>query len=471
MHVSGSLRFSGNLAVTLIELPALSEIGGDFLLVDNPKLTNVLASNLRKVGGGLSCYHNSQLHSLRLPALREAPIQFSLHNNTSLSEIDAGHLAIVGAFRLSLCSGLHSASFPALAEIGVAFILLQNEKLSVFEASRVATIGVRITVRLNVALLRLHLPALVSVGGLLTIAANELLSDINLERLSTIQRGSLQIVGNNALPLVRLPALTSVGGNESGTIHIHSNALLTSVVLIKLTRIGNNLMIYNDSLLYSIRLPALLEVGGQLEIRDNKQLAMIDMDSVTTVGQQIVIFGNNNTLPYQGLRGLACVGEASLNLTGCHADLALRIRAAHNANSLASCQGNGPRTPATACSPPVAPANGTLSGDCSGTLHSVCKLTCNDGYVPSDIVLPDRMCSLNGLYSSPGTVCQPSACLPLGAPSNGTVTGACDGHYTGDICTAACDAGFVPSVAGTATRTCGQGGSYNGTAISCVTSL
>merc|ERR1719353_593644 len=72
------------------------------------------------------------------------------------------------------------------------------------------------------------------------------------------------------------------------------------------------------------------------------------------------------------------------------------------------------------------------------------------------------MCLPDGQWSADVT-CEPIECKRPLAPENGQLH--CAGGRLGQQCTASCDDGF--NLVGTAVRTCGESGTFSGTAATC----
>ena len=118
------------------------------------------------------------------------------------------------------------------------------------------------------------------------------------------------------------------------------------------------------------------------------------------------------------------------------------------------------------CSSVLPPLNGTVTGSCNGTvLGGICTSACNPGYMLSVAGDTTRTCGHEG-FSGAAKTCDAVICPPLHAPRNGTVSGNCGGAF-GDVCNSSCNLGFTLSVTGDAVRTCGQDGTFSGAAKTC----
>ena len=129
--------------------------------------------------------------------------------------------------------------------------------------------------------------------------------------------------------------------------------------------------------------------------------------------------------------------------------------------------GTGKSCVPVTCPPLSAPEQGQIAGDCNGTYDSTCTLTCNPGFKPSIRGDAMRTCVQRGTYNGTAKTCVPVTCPPLLASENGQIAGDCNGAY-GDVCKSTCNIGYTLSVTGDAMRTCAQDGAYNGTAKTCI---
>lgn len=109
-------------------------------------------------------------------------------------------------------------------------------------------------------------------------------------------------------------------------------------------------------------------------------------------------------------------------------------------------------------------ANGTVGyAPMNTTLGSVATTTCAPGYNRTGPAT--RTCQTNGTWSGAANTCTPVDC---GAAPDGTNSTATETSTTlNGVATYTCDAGYVVS-GGNATRTCGTGGTWSGSPLSCV---
>lgn len=113
------------------------------------------------------------------------------------------------------------------------------------------------------------------------------------------------------------------------------------------------------------------------------------------------------------------------------------------------------------CPTLVTPENGSVDRT-TGSFGDVATYACDSGYLPSSVTM--RTCQADGTWSGVAPTCVRGGCAPiLVAPAHGSVdrtTG-----MAGDVATYSCDVGYA--LVGDSTRTCGDDGSWSGTAPTC----
>lgn len=227
--VGGSLGIRGTQIENLSPLTTLGDIRGTFVLIDNPRLVDLLASGDELSVGGLHIAENPRLRSFRrFASVRGVLESVSISGNGRLQslaglewiETVTSYLIVQGNHSLRDLEGL--ASLRSVPSISVE----ANDRMVDVSGLRslVGDIEGHLAVVDNDAMISMALPAsLTELGGLL-VQGNE-----NLERLDSgglsVVAGSVEILSNPHLSaaeidgfLARIAAgRTKVDGNEGAT--------------------------------------------------------------------------------------------------------------------------------------------------------------------------------------------------------------------------------------------------------------
>ena len=153
-------------------------------------------------------------------------------------------------------------------------------------------IGSYLRVYYAVALKRINLPNLVSVGGTnyysngyLTIQSNSALQSVNFTNLTTVS-GSLSIQSNQELLRVNFSELVTV----SSSISISSNSKLEDLFMFKLATSGQ-FYVQSNGALTQLSLPSLTTVSGMLQISYNSVMLRADV-MATQIYSGLLVYGN-----------------------------------------------------------------------------------------------------------------------------------------------------------------------------------
>jgi formylglycine-generating enzyme required for sulfatase activity len=124
--------------------------------------------------------------------------------------------------------------------------------------------------------------------------------------------------------------------------------------------------------------------------------------------------------------------------------------------------GSVPQCEAVDCGTLANPGNGTVAIPDGTTLNATATYSCSSGFTL--VGGRTRTCQASGAWSGSAPTCSEVDCGTLSAPSNGTVNTP-SGTGRGATATYSCSSGYTLS--GTSTRTCGDTGTWAGTAPTC----
>jgi hypothetical protein len=316
LRVAGDLRLV-NLAVTAVELPALTTVLGDLSLTQLHALTLLDASALRSVGwlelGDLPLLGAIDLpllaearelsvyavgaHTLRLPALIVVEGDMSILNSAALEGLTLPALVTIGGrFGLDWCPVLENVEAPVLDSVGE---LGTSGDFSIFFA---------------VSDLRgLILPRLRSAPGGLTLEGVRL-SLLDLPALTNAPR--VRLSGNLHLVAMRMPALPSVDW-----VSINSPAL-QELALDALATVSLNLAVRNTRLVDLRGLHNLRAIGdgpgslASLYIGSNPELtSLAGLEQLAAISGGFGLADNAKLASLAALASLRSVGGA-VTVTG-----------------------------------------------------------------------------------------------------------------------------------------------------------
>jgi formylglycine-generating enzyme required for sulfatase activity len=124
--------------------------------------------------------------------------------------------------------------------------------------------------------------------------------------------------------------------------------------------------------------------------------------------------------------------------------------------------GSAPQCEAVDCGTLSNPGNGTVATPDGTTLGATATYSCSSGFTL--VGSRTRTCQGTGAWSGTAPTCSEVDCGTLAAPSNGTVNTP-SGTGRGATATYACNSGYT--LTGVTTRTCGDTGTWGGTAPTC----
>lgn len=244
-----------NPELTALSLPALESFGGRVLVNDNGALTRIDLG----IAAGLS--------ELTVTANGALPSLAGLEHITSLW----GSLAIAQNASLRDLDGL-----AALRHVDGSLWISGNSDLDPLELPNLVAIGGDLELGSHAVLEHVSLPNLEAVGGNVWIGEGgtfrptiDPLAEVDLPLLTTVY-GHLSLVGNDHLPKLAFPRLTSVGALE-----IVQNPRFESLAgLGALTTVGGGVVVEDNPVLPQCEVCALIDqlVGfaGSVESSGNQ---------------------------------------------------------------------------------------------------------------------------------------------------------------------------------------------------------
>ena len=286
-QIDGSLVISGNAVLTdATGLGGLTSIGTSIDIQNNPVLGAIDLSGVSAVNVTLfNVQNNATLSSALLPTDVQTIAQHLQYSNnpllTSISEMNS--LTSAGQLVIDHVLANILPAFSALTAIGNGGLYLANNP--------------------NITAIPAF-PNLISVGGQITIQANQNLTDFDLSAISTHDIVSMQARDNPALTSALFPTdvtaisqylqyynnplLTSISEMNSlttigGYLSINHVLVNTFPVFSSLTDIGSGLYLgYNPNITAIPAFPNLNSIGGTIDIRNNQNLTDFDLSGIST---------------------------------------------------------------------------------------------------------------------------------------------------------------------------------------------
>jgi cysteine-rich repeat protein len=325
--------------------------------------------------------------------------------------------------------GLSSVAEAGSVDIG------GNPELVSLELSGLQIVNGDFTLEDNDALEVLLLPSLTTVGGDLFVGGNENLVSISAAALTNVG-GDLIVADNDALTSFEVPALAAVGGN----LEVTGNASLPVVAFDGLASVGGDLIVTDNEALIEVGLGAVASIGGTLFVGGNTSLVTIDLTALVGVGGDILILDNDALVRLviallQTVGGsVTVVGNASLAvlempvLGAVGGDLVVSDNAASVGIVLTALEGVGGELVVPDNDSAVFPSGTTCGSD------GRCRPVCGDG-----VLLTGEGCDDGNAVAADG--CSASCTLEAGfvcgnaAPTVCETDGDADGVVdTDDVC-------------------------------------
>ena len=327
-YIGAYVSISANTALTRLDLPSLVTVVGRFevsgcqalTFLGTPALTRVVnhlnqtdwtvklcpgntvlsfQPTLERAAAGLGhvCIFPNDCLSVLCELRPFGTYPWSLVNNATAAML-AGYAAVTGTISFQ-SSTLTAIVAPQLTMVGGSIDIWNCTAVTVVSFPVLARVGGSITVGCDavisgiVTLALIHLPALVSIGGMLYV--------VN-------QGGAVQ---PSALTVIALAALAIVG---SSTV-VSDDATLVQLVMPSLAIVKGALSVQRNAVLTVVSMPLLSHVGGSVLFTANAQLLLINMPSIRTVVPCIAwqcntldLCGNNINVHWQSALSAAPEG-------------------------------------------------------------------------------------------------------------------------------------------------------------------
>uniref|UniRef100_A0A7S2WSX0 Receptor L-domain domain-containing protein n=1 Tax=Mucochytrium quahogii TaxID=96639 RepID=A0A7S2WSX0_9STRA len=293
--------------ISLYGLGAIQEIGGNFVIRNNPELIDFTGMpQLRSVGGDMRIEGNHKLVSFSgVSSIADIGGVFSVLFNSKLASLSGmGSLSVVGSSfvieRNEVLAEL--GDLVSLVTVGGDMVIRRNDKLVEIRPSGSELLGLNfvskdVVIEDNPVLSSLYgFGQTTSIGGSLEILRNP--------KLLSLQNGfvSLKSIGAHMFVQGEFVDYSGLGQLETveGKLVIHSLPYLDNLLgLDSLGLVGGDLVIYQNPSLKSVgELVSLKKVTGRLQILENKLLEDVDgmLDSLEVVLGYLQIHFYNGTI-------------------------------------------------------------------------------------------------------------------------------------------------------------------------------
>jgi Ca2+-binding RTX toxin-like protein len=262
----------------IIDLSAITEVGGNLTITDNLNAVTIDISNLISVGGDLDLTGNTSVTVIDVSLLATVGGDLDLSGNTSATAIDAS----------------------SLTDVGGDLIINGNTSVGELDLSSLLGVGGNLDLSGNTSATAIDAGSLTSVGGDLTISDNTSVGELDLSSLLGVG-GNLDLTGNTSLTVIDAGSLTSV----SGSMTVTGNDALTTVDASSLVSVGGDLTIEIAPDATAVNASALGPGGGEVVYTDDAE-----GEAIVTLGE---LSDMDGTLTITGADGVAIISEASLD--------------------------------------------------------------------------------------------------------------------------------------------------------------
>jgi hypothetical protein len=254
-----------------------------------------LLPNLLSIAGGGSISQNENLEEIDLDSLEEIGSNFAINDNNLLSVINLNNFYKgrrydgyhVGGLTINNNSNLKTINLGTGLDLETKIQIFNNEKLEEINVNNITNVvSGEINIQNNETLKSVSFNSLKSSNDVkdkkywsepyISIGSNKLLEEINAPSLEDFYK--ITIASNESLSEVIFPELTTVYKNLS----VQSNVSLSKVHMPKLETTGdkvyssNSFYLYNNPLLSTIDFTSLHKVYTSLSISSNNQLDLND---------------------------------------------------------------------------------------------------------------------------------------------------------------------------------------------------
>lgn len=247
--VYGNLTVRIEAATNLDELSCLQKVGGHLRLDDMESLTELSLPLLDQVNGDLNVQANGALEQLDLPKLREVGGSVAIQYLRELDSLELPRLRSVGGFLTIYNTTLTEIVLPELETIG----------------DPEAGLGHVFYVRVNTDLLRLEVPRLREVVGVMKISSNHQLVEISMPSLTKLGAG-FYLSWTTELDSASFPV------EEIDGFFYLQHTRMRSFSMPCLRRVGGQFAVNWNENLEEAFFPELQLVEGTFDVQNNPEL-------------------------------------------------------------------------------------------------------------------------------------------------------------------------------------------------------
>lgn len=297
--VTSLVFVGGNFDLSFVGLanptfPALTEVDGDFLLVNMP-MNTISLPVLASVGGDLY-FQSSSLLSLTVPNLTNVNDALDLTSMSMAGGISFPALSAVGELiTLDGSTGVTTVSFPVLTSIAIGFLSIQGCDLVSADFSALQTVGTGVLISNNPNIVSLDVSALTQVGGRFIISNNLVLASMPIGALQTT--GDDFLIADTALAAIALTSLTAVSTNLNGNdFTVSNNPSLVTLSTPVLNTVDQTILIQNNTVLSALSFPALVGFGEAMSTNNNPALVSVSFGDMSGGFNDQWDFSNNVSL-------------------------------------------------------------------------------------------------------------------------------------------------------------------------------
>ena len=335
-HVGQSLQLDTNSLLRSVELPSLVTVGGDLYLASCSPITSFALPFLQSVGLALKIKGDAALQSISMPLLTFVGVgapSFVVANNPQLSVMTFTSLLLVDG-EVEACN--NSAALVLPYQVGAAGVGqrcrlangtalcpdyspcpppihtvyggdLNITGLTASYATKFAGVRGDVTAAGVNSDASLVFPVMSFVGGSLVVNSNTI-GSLSLPHLQLVSR-LFTLSSNHVLTFLDVSSLTFVGAD----INFISNALIM-IILPALTSIGGSISFETHGDLKLISLPLLTHVPAIFESNENEALTFLHAPALQFVGGYLAFYSGHSSLQGVNFDSLAHV-EGAMAIT------------------------------------------------------------------------------------------------------------------------------------------------------------
>ena len=268
----------------------------------SPNYSNIVIVNfpsLDRIQGNLNLYYEYSLREFNAPKLREISNRLNVGFNNIENFLLPNLLSIAGGGSISRNENLEEIDLDSLEEIGSSFAINYNNLLSVINLNNFykgrrydGYHGGDLTINNNSNLKTINLGTGLDLETKIQIFNNEKLEEINVNNITNVVSGEINIQNNETLKSVSFNSLKSSNDVKDKDywhepyILISNNKLLEEINAPSLEDFYKITINNNDSL-SEVIFPELTTVHKNLGVQNNGSLSKIHMPKLETTGDKV----------------------------------------------------------------------------------------------------------------------------------------------------------------------------------------